>query len=152
VAKTRDTRLARLATDETQTGSAKARDRSALSALAAVCALVRERLVQAEIDPARVGALRLAPPADPLPPRTVGGKKASGVITDDQPARSPGDGAGEEFVASDSDSLAGIFAEKLGEMARRYEDGSEPAFGNASLAELLAWCLAKTGVRTEDGV
>jgi hypothetical protein len=36
-----------------------------------------------------------------------------------------------------------MFAAKIGDMARRYQDGSEPDFANASLAELFAWCLVR---------
>jgi hypothetical protein len=39
--------------------------------------------------------------------------------------------------------LAGKFAAKIGDMARRYQDGSAPDFANASSAELFAWCLAR---------
>jgi hypothetical protein len=39
--------------------------------------------------------------------------------------------------------LAGIFAAKIGDVARRYQGGHEPDFANASLAELFAWCLAR---------
>jgi hypothetical protein len=39
--------------------------------------------------------------------------------------------------------LAGVFADKIGQIARRYEDGSKPDFANASLAELLAWCISR---------
>ena len=49
------------------------------------------------------------------------------------------------FAASDDDGLASIFAAKMGDMARRYQDGSEPDVTKASLAELFAWCLARPG-------
>ena len=34
-------------------------------------------------------------------------------------------------------------AAKIGGNARRYEDGHEPDFANASLAELFAWSLVR---------
>ena len=49
----------------------------------------------------------------------------------------------EEVAASDNDGLAGRFAAKIGDMARRYEDASEPDLANSSLAELFAWCLVR---------
>jgi hypothetical protein len=87
--------------------------------LAAVCAFVRNGLVLAGIDPSRARALRLAP----IP---AGDQKEA-----------------EEFVIDDADGLAGMFVERIGELVRRYQDGREPDFANASLAELLAWCLAR---------
>jgi hypothetical protein len=95
-----------------------------------VRALVRRRLVERGIDPERVGALRLAPPQEMLHAAD----------------------AGEEFVLSDHDGLAGVFAEKIGQVAGRYEDGREPDFANASLAELLAWCLVRGGLPARDEV
>jgi hypothetical protein len=78
------------------------------------------------IDPARARALSLATDSHPI----------------------PASAAREEFqgsAVSDDDTLAGRFAEKIGKLAQRYEDGHEPDFDRASLAELLAWCLARSG-------
>jgi hypothetical protein len=91
-------------------------------ALGAVCAVVRDGLVRAGVDPARARALRLAP-----------------TVANDQNQSEEV----EEFVVQDADSLAGIFAERIGELVHRYQDGHEPDFASASLAELLAWCLAR---------
>jgi hypothetical protein len=52
------------------------------------------------------------------------------------------DRADEEFELTGSDSLAGKFATRIADSARLYEDGLEPDFANASLAELFAWSLA----------
>ena len=88
----------------------------------AVCAFVCDGLVRGGVDPARARALRLAPtPANDQ-------NQIEEV---------------EEFVVEDADSLASIFAERIGELMRRYQDGHEPDFASASLAELLAWCLAR---------
>jgi hypothetical protein len=46
-------------------------------------------------------------------------------------------------ASSHDDGLAGMFAAKIGDMARRYQDGSEPDFANASLAELFASGLVR---------
>jgi hypothetical protein len=128
--KGRNTRLVRIAAKADDTDSSEASDHTLPNALSAVRALVRRRLVERGIDPERVGALRLAPPQELL-----------------RAAESE-----EEFVLSDRDGLAGVFAEKIGEVARRYEDGHEPDFANASLAELLAWCLAGGGAPVKDEV
>ena len=130
MARGRDTRLARITAKAEGTGSGEAIEHTLPNALSAVRALVRRRLVESGIDPERVGALSLAPPQELL-------RAAE---------------AGEEFVLSDRDGLAGVFAERIGQVAGRYEDGREPDFANASLAELLAWCLARGGAPAKDEV
>ena len=133
----RDTRMARLEAPAARADAAEILDRCALKARIKVRAVVGNALAQAGIDPVRAQALRVgeavelppagaAPHPDPLP--------ASGE-------REPFEG----FVASDDDGLASIFAAKMGDMARRYQDGSEPDVTKASLAELFAWCLARPG-------
>jgi hypothetical protein len=127
--------MARLEAHAARADAAEILGRCALRARIKVCAFVGNALAQAGIDPARAPALRLgeaaelppaaaAPHPDPLP--------ASG-------AREPSEG----FRASDDDGSAGLFAAKMGDMARRYQDGSEPDVTKASLAELFAWCLAR---------
>jgi hypothetical protein len=129
--------MARLEAPAAHADSAEILDRRALRARIKVRAIVGDALARAGIDPARAHALRLgeavelppagaAPHPDPLP--------ASG-------AREPSEG----FAAFDDDGLAGMFAAKMGDMARRYQDGSEPDVTKASLAELFAWCLARPG-------
>jgi hypothetical protein len=51
--------------------------------------------------------------------------------------------ADEEFDLAGGDSLASMFAAKIGDNAQRYEDGHEPDFAKASLAELFAWSLIR---------
>ena len=130
MARGRDGRLARMTAKSERTDSTAAVDRAAPEALAAVRVLVRRRLIEMGIDPEQVDALRFAPPCEP------------------QPASD----AGEEFVLSDSDGLAQQFGEKIGQMAGRCDDGREPDFAHASLAELLAWCLAIGGALAKDEV
>jgi hypothetical protein len=113
--------------------SAEILDRCTLRALVKVCGLVGDALAQAGIDPAHAQALRLGEAVE-LPPAGAEPLPASG-------AREPSEG----FAASDDDGLAGMLAAKMGDMARRYEDGSEPDVTKASLAELFAWCLARHG-------
>jgi hypothetical protein len=121
-------------------------DRGALGAFVAVCAFVRDGLVRAGVDPARARALCQAPfppPAAAAAASAIPGDRRSAVVSEDDQAEEVG-----EFVVKDADGLAAIFTERLGALVRRYEDGHEPDFANASLAELLAWCLA----RAEDRV
>ena len=120
--------------------SATGPDRGALGALAAVCAFVRDSLVRAGIDPARARALRQAPSPPPA------AADASAIPAERHPAvAARGDRAEEvgEFVVEDADGLAAIFTERIGALVRRFDDGHEPDLANASLAELLAWCLAR---------
>ena len=135
MARARDTRMARLGAPAERADSAEILGRCALRATIKVRALVGDALAQAGIDPARAHALRLGeavelPPAGATPhPDPL---RASG-------AREPSEG----FAAFDDDGSAGLFAAKMGDMARRYQDGSEPDVTKASLAELFAWCLAR---------
>ena len=87
-------------------------------------------MAQSGIDSTRARALLLgeatelqraktAPHPDPLP-----------AIPGSSPGR-----AREQF---DDDGLAGMFAGKIGDMARRYQDGHEPDVAKVSLAELYA--------------
>jgi hypothetical protein len=135
VARARETRLARLTAAAVRNESADTLNRSGQRAWLAVCAVVREGLAQAGIDPARVKALRQSEAVE---------LRCAEAAPHSNPL--PGDGVREqveEFTASDHDSLAGIFAAKIGDVAQRYQDEREPDFANASLAELFAWCLAR---------
>jgi hypothetical protein len=120
------------------------RDRGARGALAAVCAFVRDGLVRAGINPARARALRQAPSPPPVAANAsaIPADRRSAVVCEDDQTEEIG-----EFVVEDADGLAAIFTERLGALVRRYEDGHEPDFANASLAELLAWCLARAEER-----
>jgi hypothetical protein len=131
VRRARDTRLARLAAPAARADSAELLDRCALGARLTVCAIVRDRLTQAGIDSTRARALRLGEATE--------SQRAKAAPNPAIPGSSPGR-AREQF---DDDGLAGMFAAKIGDMARRYQDGSEPDVAKASLAELFAWCLAR---------
>jgi hypothetical protein len=156
VAQGRSNRLVRLEAPDTSADSAKAGDRAVLGARALVCTIVRDRLTQSGIDPTSVPALRLAPEFDPaaaLPLPNTRRRKERGPSG----ARQGRDEdrikkAFAEFAASDDDSLAGLFAEKIREMSSRYSDGQEPDFASASLAELFAWCLAESPQGSEHTV
>jgi len=139
VAQGRSNRLVRLEAPDTSADSVNAVDRAVLGARALVCAIVRDKVAQSGIDPTTVQALRLAPEFDPA---------AAMPLRDARRREKPNEDvirkAFAEFAASDGDSLAGLFAAKISEMTCHYEDGHEPDFANASLAELFAWCLAKS--------
>ena len=127
----RDTRMARLEAPAARADAAEILDRCALKARIKVRALVGDALAQAGIDPACAHALRVGEGTE-LGHAEVGPLPAGGARAQF-----------EEFAVSDDDGLAGVFAAKMGDMARRYQDGSEPDLTKASLAELFAWCLAR---------
>jgi hypothetical protein len=129
VTRGRDTRLTRLASPAARADSAELLDRCARRARLRVCAIVTDRLMRSGIDSATARALRRGEAT-----------REQGTLADGLSTRSPRDAATEPF---DNDVLAGKFAAKIGDMARRYQDGSEPDVGEVSLAELYAWCLAR---------
>jgi hypothetical protein len=127
----RRARLDRLGRLVGEGDDASAERRRVLLAWAAIGAAVRWSLVRQGIDPARVPALRVADEAsaelaasgDP-PPR----------FAPEQPARDR-DLSGDPLAS---------FDDRIGRLVARYR-GSVPAIpdiARASLAELLAWCIA----------
>ena len=125
----RDGRLARLTAESTRLDSTAGLDDCTLRAWNTVRAVVCDGLLRAGIDPACAAALR------------EGGAAHMTELGDGLEAW-----RGEEGPAvGDHDGLAGVFTAKIGEIARRFEDGHEPDFASASLAELLAWCLYRRG-------
>ena len=123
-----DGRLARLAAERTRFASTTGLDRCTLRAWNTVCDLVREALVQAGVDPENATALQLG--------------RMAGFMTDI--AETPElRRLEQELAIGDHDGLAGIFAVKIRDIARRFRDGHEPDFASASLAELFAWSLAR---------
>jgi hypothetical protein len=119
-----DGRLARLAAERTRFDSTTGLDRCRLRAWNTVCDLVRDGLVRAGIDPENATALQLGGMTD------IAGTLALQCFE-------------EESAIGDHDGLAGIFAVKIRDIARRFEDGHKPDFTSASLAELFAWCVAR---------
>jgi hypothetical protein len=122
--RTRNTRLTRVAVSAAGADSPATLDCLAIEGWAALAAVVRDGLLRAGIDPAVSRALSSAPALDPAAAET----KAEPCA---------------DFFTSDSDGLAASFAAKLANLMRTYQDGREPDFVNASLAELLAWCLSR---------
>ena len=124
----RDARIARLAAERTRFDSTTGLDNCTLRAWNRVCDLVRDGLVQAGVDPERATAVQL------------GGMAAHMTDIADNPEVGRRQ---EELAVGDHDGLAGIFAVKIRDVARRFRDGHEPDFASASLAELFAWCVAR---------
>jgi hypothetical protein len=147
VARARRSRIDRLEAPDACASSAERLDRFALSARSMICATIKDRLAQAGIDPAGVPALWLTSPSDPcgapsLTQSRLRGREGSG---EDEASEKP-----EELAAFGEDGLAGEFREKIGDMVCHFEDGHDPDFANASLAELFAWCLAQPPQSSED--
>ena len=126
----RDARIARLAAERTRFDSTTGLDNCTARAWNRVCGLVRDGLVQAGVDPERATALQF------------GGVAAHMTDIAGKPELWRRE---EELGVGDQDGLAGIFREKIGDIARRFRDGHEPDFASASLAELFAWCVARRG-------
>ena len=123
-----DARIARLAAERTRFDSTTGLDDCTLRAWNRVCDLVRDGLLRAGIDPESAIALQL------------GGMAAHMTDIADKPEVRRRE---EELAVGDRDGLAGIFAVKIRDIARRFRDGHEPDFASASLAELFAWCVAR---------
>jgi hypothetical protein len=126
----RDGRLARLAAERTRFDSTTGLDNCTLRAWNTVCDLVCDGLVQAGVDPESATAVQL------------GGMAAHMTDIADTPELRRLE---KELASGDNDGLAGIFAVKIRDIARRFRDGHEPDFTSASLAELFAWCVARRG-------
>ena len=126
----RDGRLARLAAERTRFDSTTGLDNCTLRAWNTVCDLVCDGLVQAGVDPEGATAVQL------------GGMAAHMTDIADTPELRRLE---KELASGDHDGLAGIFAVKIRDIARRFRDGHEPDFTSASLAELFAWCVARRG-------
>ena len=121
----RDGRLSRLAAERTRRDCATDLDGCTPSAWSRVRAFVRDGLLQAGIDPECAAALRQGAADDEL--------EELDARFEDEPA------------VVEPDGLAGEFRARITGIARRFEDGHEPDFASASLAELLAWCLHRRG-------
>ena len=124
----RDARIARLAAERTRFDATTGLDNCTLRAWDRVCGLVRDGLVQAGVDPENATAVQL------------GGMAAHVTDIADKPQARRRE---EELAVGDQDGLAGIFRQKIGDVARRFRDGREPDFASASVAELFAWCVAR---------
>lgn len=127
----REARLDRLIRRTGEGDSASVERHRVLLARAAIGAAVRWRLAQAGIDPARAPALRVADQAC-----------AELAASGDPPPR-----FSAELPACDRDLPADCessFDDSIGRLVARYRGSGRaaPNFAQASLAELLAWCIA----------
>jgi hypothetical protein len=118
-----------LETGARRADSTAVQQRQRLQATAKVCAVVCDALVRSGIDPASTFALH----RDEAETAELAGLGE----------KSDWAGADEKFATPDGDVLADAFFAKIGDMAQRYQDGQQPEFARASLAELFAWCSAQ---------
>jgi hypothetical protein len=121
--------LTGLETGAKRADSTAVQQRERLQATAKVCAAVCAVLVRSGIDPASAFALHR--------------HEAETAELAGRGEKSDWAGADEKFARSDGDVLANVFFAKIGDMAQRYQDGQQPEFARASLAELFAWCSAQ---------
>jgi hypothetical protein len=145
----REAQMARLAARSTAADDAAAWRIATLRARVKVGMVLREALAQLEIDPATVKMLQIADEATRELAETadsVEGLDAGALppVADDQ---------------CDDDSAA-AFEARIDGSVERYRDEPGIDFAQASLAEALAWCLARlenssppeaAGTREEDG-
>ena len=141
--------MARLAARSTAADDAAAWHSATLRARVKLGMVLRQALVQLGIDPATVAMLRIADEAARELAVTAGGSEgldagAPPPVADDQ---------------CDDDFIAALEA-RIDESVQRYRDEPGIDFAQASLAEALAWCLARlenssppeaVGTREEDG-
>ena len=117
-----------------------------LRARVAIGALVRDGLAQLGVDPARAHGLRLADEAaSRLASLGETPEPRQADLIGFPSLRSAG-GARKQFAggaAPGSDGSTERFTAKIAHVMGRYDDGREPDFAAASLAELFAWCLAR---------
>jgi hypothetical protein len=126
----RDARLGRLAVETARLDATCGLDRSTRAAWKIACAIVRDGLVMAGLDPDCATALRLH----------------EGNLDSAEPSTSPlSRDVEQSFGVDDDDGLAGVFATKIAEISRRFDDGHIPDLTAASMAELLAWVMYRRG-------
>ena len=122
--------MARLTAHATAADSAAAWHTLALEARTAIGTALRQALAELAIDPAAVPMLRVSDEAA-QELRTAG----------DRPQT---DAAVPAFAGDQRhEAAAEAFATRIEGLAQRYNDGQEIDFTHASLAEMLAWCLAR---------
>lgn len=122
--------MARLTAHATAADNAAAWHTLALEARTAIGTALRQALAELAIDPAAVPMLRVSDEAA-QELRTAGDRPK----TD---AAAPALDGDQRHVAA-----AEAFAKRIEGLAQRYKDGQGIDFSQASLAEMLAWCLAR---------
>ena len=141
--------MARLAARSTAADDALAWHIATLSARVKLGMVLRQALVQLGIDPATVAMLRITDEAARELAVTADGAEGLDVSALPPVADDPCD-----------DTSAAAFEARIGGSVERYRDEPGIDFAQASLAEALAWCLARlenssppeaAGTREEDG-
>ncbi len=127
-----DRRLARLEDKRSAAGSPERRHRGGLRASVATCAVIREAVIAAGIDPAAIQALRRGEAA-------AAELAALGDTPDQQRADETADAADEAEWRLDGPDPRDELQAELARIARHYADGSTPDPAHSSLAEWLAW-------------
>lgn len=127
--RTRDSRLTRLAASDGQNGAISG-ERCALEARIRLCALIRKRFEEAGLDPAALPVLRL-------------GEEAASRLGEFDNARKSRRRKSEAAAEDDGDA-GETFIVKIAGIVRRLRDGARLDLAAASLAELFAWCLARS--------
>jgi hypothetical protein len=127
----REARLARIVTHSTAPDTAALWHQTTLRARVKVGAALREALAKLEIDPAKVPMLGVADTA------------AEELANEDHaPAGTVPLAEGYDDGATD-DAGAETFGSSMSKLVRRYRDRHDIDFAQASLAEALAWCVAR---------
>ena len=141
--------MARLAARSTAADDAAAWHIATLRARVKVGMVLREALVQLEIDPATVKMLQIADEAARELAESAGGLEGLDAGALPRVADDPCD-----------DATVAKFEARIDGSVQRYRDEPAIDFAQASLAEALAWCLARlenslppeaAGTREEDG-
>jgi hypothetical protein len=145
----REAQMARLAARSTAADDAAAWRRATLRARVKLGMVLRQSLVELGIDPATVAMLRLADEAARELAVTADGAEGLDAGAPPPVADAPcGDGSAAAFEA------------RIDASVQRYRNEPGIDFAQASLAEALAWCLARlenssppeaAGTREEDG-
>jgi hypothetical protein len=132
----RDARIARLGARLNDAAAGEIHDRCRLRAIAVIGAAVRCALAGAGVDPARAVRLREAEIAE-----------AALAALPDTPELVQADSAAAASP-TDPDALDNFLAETL-RLARRYETDCEIDLAAAPLADLFAWCIARSWIELQ---
>ena len=128
----REALMARLAARSTATDDAAAWHIATLRARVKIGMVLRQALSQLEIDPATVAMLRIADAAAQELAVTADGAEGLDPSAPPPVAEDPCD-----------DTTAAAFEVRIDGSVQRYRDEPAIDFAQASLAEALAWCVAR---------
>ena len=122
----REARLARIVTQSTAPDTAALWHQTTLRARVKVGAALREALAELAIDPATVPMLGVA-------------DRAAQELANEDHAPA----ATVPLADGYDDAAAETFSSSMAKLVRRYRDRHDIDFAQASLAEALAWCVAR---------